>query len=280
MAIPPSQTPRGPTRRNPPPRTRGRRRAARKRLVVVAGVIVAVLALGGFAAWALSHDDSVTAAPHSAAKAVPTTVPSDTPPPTIVATTAVPELVAYSQPDPAASVVSKFPATTYYGLPTTLLVIDQQPGWLHALLPSQPNGTTGWVRDTDATLSQTTIHMQISLSSRYLVLYDGATKLVDTGVGIGKDQTPTPLGIFYVTDPVDLTTRPNGAYGAYALGLSGFSDVLKSFEGGPPQIAVHGDTVAADVGQKVSNGCIRVPNAAILEIAKHVPLGTPVVISA
>jgi lipoprotein-anchoring transpeptidase ErfK/SrfK len=244
-------------------------------------VTVAVLALGGFAAWALSHDDTVTAAPHPpVTTTVPTTVPSDAPPPAIVATTKVPELVAYSQPDAAASVVTKFPATTYYGLPTTLLVTKQQTGWIEALLPVQPNGQTGWVHDTDVTLSQTTMHMQISLSSRYLVLYDGATKIIDTGVGIGKDETPTPLGTFYVTDPVDLTTRPNGAYGAYALGLSGFSDVLKSFDGGPPQIAVHGDTVAADVGQKVSNGCIRVPNAAIVEIAKRVPLGTPVVVTA
>jgi lipoprotein-anchoring transpeptidase ErfK/SrfK len=243
-------------------------------------VVVAVLALGGFAAWALSHDDTVTAAPEKSVKAVPTTAPSGAPPPAIVATTKVPELVAYSQPDAAAAVVSKFPATTYYGLPTTLLVTDQQTGWLKALLPTQPNGTTGWVRDTDVTLSQTTMYMQVSLSSRYLVLYDGVNKLFDTGVGIGKDETPTPLGIFYVTDPVDLTAKPNGAYGAYALGLSGFSDVLKSFDGGPPQIAVHGDTVEADVGQKVSNGCIRVPNPAILEIAKRVPLGTPVIVSA
>jgi lipoprotein-anchoring transpeptidase ErfK/SrfK len=246
-------------------------------------VVVAVLALGGFAAWALSHDDTVIAAPHKAVKPLPTTTttaPSGAPPAAIVGTTKVPELVAYSQPDASASVVSKFPATTYYGLPTTVLITDQKPGWLQTLLPIQPNGTSGWVRDTDVTLSQTTMHMQISLSSRYLTLYDGATKVLDTGVGIGKDATPTPLGFFYVTDPLDLTAKPNGAYGAYALGLSGFSEVLKSFDGGPPQIAVHGDTVAADVGMKVSNGCIRVPNAAIVEIAKRVPLGTPVIITA
>jgi lipoprotein-anchoring transpeptidase ErfK/SrfK len=267
MSFPGSVPPNGRTARHAQ-----RRRYARRRLVVVAGVVVAVLALGGFAAWALSHDDTVTAAPHKAVKAVPT--------PANVGTTKVPELVAYSQPDASASVVSKFPATTYYGLPTTVLITDQKPGWLQTLLPIQPNGTSGWVRDTDVTVSQTTMHMQISLSSRYLALYDGATKVLDTGVGIGKDATPTPLGFFYVTDPVDLTAKPNGAYGAYALGLSGFSDVLKSFDGGPPQIAVHGDTVAADVGEKVSNGCIRVPNAAIVEIAKRVPLGTPVIITA
>jgi lipoprotein-anchoring transpeptidase ErfK/SrfK len=276
MAVPPNQSPgEGRTRHA------RRRRHARKRLVVVVGAIVAVVVVVGFGAWALSHDDSVTAAPRSHVKTiVPTTVPSTAPPPSIVATTKVPQLVAYSQPNASAPVVSKFPAKTYYGLPTTLLVTKQQPGWLQALLPIQPNGATGWVRDTDVTLSQTTMHVQVSLSSRYLVLYDGASKVFDTGVGIGKDQTPTPLGVFYVTDPVDLTTRPNGAYGAYALGLSGFSDVLKSFDGGPPQIAVHGDTVAADVGQKVSNGCIRVPNQAIVEIAKRVPLGTPVIVTA
>ena len=277
MAFPPNEPPNRRTARHAQ-----RRRNARRRLVVVAGVCVVVLAFGGFAAWALSHDDTVTAAPHAAVTTtVPTTTaPSGAPPPAIVATTKVPELVAYSQPDASSSVVSKFPAKTYYELPTTLLVTGQQTGWLQALLPIQPNDTKGWVRDTDVTLSQTTMHMQISLSSRYLTLYDGVTKVLDTGVGIGKDATPTPLGFFYVTDPLDLTAKPNGAYGAFALGLSGFSEVLKSFDGGPPQIAVHGDTVAADVGTKVSNGCIRVPNAAIVEIAKRVTLGTPVIITA
>jgi lipoprotein-anchoring transpeptidase ErfK/SrfK len=118
------------------------------------------------------------------------------------------------------------------------------------------------------------------LTQKYLVFKDGDTKILDTAVAIGKDETPTPPGTYYLTDPVDLTTKPNGTYGAFALGISGFSDVLTSFRGGPGQLAVHGTGNPSDIGQKISNGCIRIPNAAILEVAKRVPLGTPVVITA
>jgi lipoprotein-anchoring transpeptidase ErfK/SrfK len=99
-------------------------------------------------------------------------------------------------------------------------------------------------------------------------------------VAVGKPETPTPLGKFYVTDPVDLQSRPNGAYGAYALGLSAYSEVLKTFNGGPGQIAIHGNGQPDTIGHDVSNGCIRVVNDQILAIAKAVPLGTPVTIEA
>jgi lipoprotein-anchoring transpeptidase ErfK/SrfK len=56
--------------------------------------------------------------------------------------------------------------------------------------------------------------------------------------------------------------------------------VLTSFNGGPGQIAVHGTPYADQVGQDLSNGCVRVPNPLILQIAKLVPLGTPVTITA
>jgi lipoprotein-anchoring transpeptidase ErfK/SrfK len=96
---------------------------------------------------------------------------------------------------------------------------------------------------------------------------------------IGAPRTPTPLGTFFITDPVDLKSNPNGAYGAYALGLSGYSEVLFEFAGGPGQIAVHGTNNPSQVGQDISNGCIRVPNDIILQIADQAPLGTPVIIT-
>jgi lipoprotein-anchoring transpeptidase ErfK/SrfK len=192
----------------------------------------------------------------------------------------VPELVAYQGPEASGDPVTTLSAVTEYGLPRTLLVVEQQPGWLKALLPIRPNGATGWVRESDVALTTTTLRIEINLSNRYLAFYDGFTKILDTAVGIGKDATPTPPGTYYVTDPVDLTSRPNGAYGAFALGISGFSEVLMTFQGGPGQLAVHGTPNPGDLGQKVSNGCIRVPNDKILEIAKRVPLGTPVVITA
>ena len=136
------------------------------------------------------------------------------------------------------------------------------------------------MQEADVTLSSTTVRLEIDLQNRYLRLLDGEQLVLDSAVGIGRDETPTPPGTYYITDPVDLTARPDGAYGAYALGISGYSEVLLTFMGGPGQLAVHGTGNLSDLGQKVSNGCIRIPNDKILEIAKRIPLGAPVIITA
>jgi lipoprotein-anchoring transpeptidase ErfK/SrfK len=52
--------------------------------------------------------------------------------------------------------------------------------------------------------------------------------------------------------------------------------VLTSFKGGPGQLAVHGTNNAGEVGSNISNGCVRVPNDIILQLALQAPLGTPV----
>jgi lipoprotein-anchoring transpeptidase ErfK/SrfK len=75
---------------------------------------------------------------------------------------------------------------------------------------------------------------------------------------------------------------PNGAYGPYAYGLSGFSNnpELADFNGGTGVIGIHGTNDAATVGQDVSHGCIRLTNDVITHIAAILPLGTPVDIRA
>ena len=237
------------------------------------------LVAAGATYW-LSYDGTATPA---AKRAPTTTVPTAAPVATgatVVATTKVPELQVFPGAEASGEPVAKLTDRTEYGLPRTLMVVGQQPGWYETLLPIRPNGSRGWVRESDVTVTSTTLRIEIDLTTKYLVLYDGATKLLDTAVGIGKDETPTPPGLYYITDPVDLTARPDGAYGAYALGISGFSEVLMSFNGGPGQLAVHGTGNPADLGQKVSNGCIRIPNDKIVELARLVPLGTPVEITA
>ena len=72
------------------------------------------------------------------------------------------------------------------------------------------------------------------------------------------------------------------AYGVFAIGTSGLSEKLDSFDGTIPQIALHGtDLPDSSLGQDLSNGCIRMPNDVIVQIAKIAPLlGTPVTITA
>ena len=65
-------------------------------------------------------------------------------------------------------------------------------------------------------------------------------------------------------------------------GLSGFSNVLTSFNGGQGVIGIHGTNAPEALGSDVSSGCIRMHNDAITRLVQEIglPLGTPVEIIA
>jgi lipoprotein-anchoring transpeptidase ErfK/SrfK len=248
--------------------------------MIAVGMAALLLIGGGTAFVALSGGGETPA--RAAAPPKPTTTTSTVPAfvPFTTAVTKGSDIPVYETPAEGAKVVTTLSTQTEYLQPRTLLITDTQPGWLHALLPMRPNGSTGWVREADVTLGSTPFEIKISLSQHHLWLTNAGAPVLDAAVAIGKSRTPTPLGRFYVTDPVDLTSKPNGAYGAFALGLSGYSEVLKSFQGGPGQIAIHGGAWETMLGTDVSNGCVRMLNDVILPIAQQVPLGTPVTIEA
>ena len=50
-------------------------------------------------------------------------------------------------------------------------------------------------------------------------------------------EMATPGGLFYIRS---LIASTNPVYGPYAYGLSGFSEVHDSFNGGPGDIGIHG----------------------------------------
>jgi len=257
-----------------------RRIRARRRRVRILGAAIVLVLIGGGVFALLSGGEAPQAATKRAAPATTTTstLPAFTP--FVTATTAGADLVAYAEPVEGSAQVATFSAVTEYGLPRTLLVTEQRDGWIQALLPMRPTGSLGWVRTTDVTLGSTTYEIKISLSTRQLVLLDAGEPVLETKIAIGKATTPTTVGRFYVTDPVDLTSEPNSDYGAFALGISGYSDVLTSFRGGDGQLAIHGGAWESMLGTEVSAGCVRVLNETILQIAGLVPLGTPVTIDA
>jgi lipoprotein-anchoring transpeptidase ErfK/SrfK len=253
------------------------RRAHRARVrAAIVGCVVA--AAGG---WLLLRDDA-KATPKKKVAAPTTAAGPAKPAAAVTATTKVPEITAYQDAVESSPAVTKLSDKTEYGVVRTFLVTDQtsRPGWLHVLLPIRPNGATGWIKASDVTLGTSDYEVKIELGAHKLTLLKSGQPVLDSGIVIGKDKTPTPPGKFYITDPVDLQKNPNGAYGAYALGISGFSDVLTSFKGGPGQLAVHGTSQPDQVGQDISNGCVRVPNDVILKIAIQAPLGTPVTVVA
>lgn len=94
-------------------------------------------------------------------------------------------------------------------------------------------------------------------------------------VVIGARATPTPPGRFYVMDRVRL--RTSWARGKWALATTAFSNVLKRFEGGEGQVALHAKGSLSDpLGSAASHGCVRYTNGGAAWLARNIPIGTPI----
>ncbi|WNM24890.1 L,D-transpeptidase [Demequina capsici] len=167
--------------------------------------------------------------------------------------------------------------------PLVLLVTDggdETPGWYQVYLPVRPNGTTGWVRASDVTVGTTDFWIEVSISGFTMTVYDGTEAVLTTPIGVGRDDRPTPGGVYYLKELLRVPDA-SGPYGPYAYGLSGYQSTLDSFHGGEAVIGIHGTNDPTSFGRVVSSGCIRVPNATIAELAEQIgpPLGTPVYIT-
>jgi lipoprotein-anchoring transpeptidase ErfK/SrfK len=187
-------------------------------------------------------------------------------------------LTVYAAPDgPAAQTLAP---TDELGSPLVLFAVARQGGWFQALLPTRPNGSTGWVRATDVTQSAPAYRVEVSMAAHQLQVIRTADHavVVTTAAGIGGPSTPTPTGSFFVRDlfPTNSSDHP---YGPFAFGLSGHSDVLMHFGTGDGRIAIHGTNQPATIGADLSNGCVHVPNDVDLALIPDLSLGTPVTIS-
>ncbi len=165
-----------------------------------------------------------------------------------------------------------------YGQAQVFLVLDREPGWLRVALPVRPNGSTGWLREADVTVTQHRYRIVVSLSRHRFEVFDAGRRILDAPAGIGTSDTPTPGGTYYTWVLIDPS---NSGYGAYAYGLSGFSDALDTFAGGDGRLGIHGTTDETSVGRDVSHGCIRVTDAVITRLVHDVglPLGVPVTVT-
>jgi lipoprotein-anchoring transpeptidase ErfK/SrfK len=148
--------------------------------------------------------------------------------------------------------------------------------WFEVFLPERPNGSKGWVRARAVDLVRLRQHIKIDLSERSLTYSRRGDRTRHFRVAVGTPTTPTPTGTFYVWARVPQTS-PQGPYGVYALGLSGFS-VLSEWPGGG-RVAIHGTPDPSDTGAAVSHGCVRVYNADMRQLM-GVRMGTPVIIRA
>jgi lipoprotein-anchoring transpeptidase ErfK/SrfK len=199
--------------------------------------------------------------------------------PAVVAHAVAAQVPVFAAPGDATPVTTLANPTATDGQLVFLIDGLAQGGWLEALLPVKPNGTTGWIRASDVELASNPYRIVVRLRSHRVTVFKKDDVVLRAPVAVGKQQTPTPGGRYYLTQLFE-PPNPAGPYGPFAYSLSGFSEVLETFRGGDAIIGIHGTNQPDLVGKDVSHGCIRMTNNQITRLSRILPLGTPVSIRA
>ncbi len=156
-----------------------------------------------------------------------------------------------------------------------LVIGKGDPGWLKVLVPARPNGRTGWVKTSEVGVFEHDWAIVVSKSTFTLTVYKAGKVVQTEKVAVGQNKWPTPVGMFFIRE-LARPANPKGSYGAYAFGLSAYSNVLTQFGRGDGQIGIHGTNQPQALGTQASHGCVRVANEGITKMAKSLPQGVPV----
>lgn len=163
---------------------------------------------------------------------------------------------------------------TEFGGPRHFRVIAEYGAWLKVQVPVRPNGTEGWIPRDAVELAPVTTRVEVDLSERSVIVWDGDDVVMDTSGTIGAPRTPTPTGTYYIRDA--FPWYPDSIYGPWVLALSAYSEAIDEINGGAAVVALHGTQRPDLVGRAASLGCIRLDNETITELAGLVGPGTPV----
>jgi hypothetical protein len=169
---------------------------------------------------------------------------------------------------------------TEFGSPRTFAIVARRADhWLGVVTPELPNGRIGWINARSSSLAPALVSMRIEvdLSRRQLTVLARGRVLRRMSVAIGAAASPTPVGIFAVTDKLP-GSRFSASYGCCILALSGHQTKLPPGWSGGDRLAIHATQDRRDIGQRVSAGCVRGLDADLRYLMHVVPLGTAVVI--
>ncbi len=125
--------------------------------------------------------------------------------------------------------------------------------------------------------ASSTKRIVIDVSQEKLTAYDGTTVVMQQDISAGLEDTPTPLGTFWV-----YRKTPD----SYMQGpIEGLSDQYYDLPGVPWDLyftkdggAIHGAYWHNHFGQEWSHGCVNLPPEAAKELYAWADLGTPVVV--
>ena len=181
-----------------------------------------------------------------------------------------------------AAPVARLSVRTPEGSPSIVSVLataKDQVGyaWVRVVVPGLPNGREGWVARTALGGAEvSTTRLTVDTTSLTASLERGGKVVLRVPVGIGTDQSPTPLGAFVVRS--SLTRYKSARYGPVAFGTTARSAVLTDWPGGGV-VGIHGTDRPDLLPGRVSHGCIRMRNEDILRLRRLMPIGTPLLVT-
>jgi len=105
--------------------------------------------------------------------------------------------------------------------------------------------------------------IEVSITHRWLKLFQNGYLVKEFPIAVGRILYGTPIGNYIIINKIP---NPGGPYGTMWMGLS------------KQHYGIHGTNDPSSIGKAVSKGCIRMYNKDVEELAKTVPIGTPVFI--
>jgi lipoprotein-anchoring transpeptidase ErfK/SrfK len=174
---------------------------------------------------------------------------------------------------PGSRVVARIGTRTSFGSPTRLSVAGTRGNWVSVITTELPNGVHAYVQRARIGLSRHAYTLEIDLSRRVATVWRWGDQVRRFRVAIGAAATPTPVGVFSITDK--LRDFMPWAYGCCVLALSGHQPNLPSSWTGGNRLAIHG---GGGIGSAVSTGCPHARTADLLYMMRVLPLGSRVVI--
>jgi hypothetical protein len=179
-------------------------------------------------------------------------------------------------PSRTANVVARVAASTPEQTANIVLVTGPSRRHGRMWVPVRTVGTTGWApRDALGGYEAVDTRLLVDTAALTATLLRGDRVVFRAPVGIGTAAAPTPTGSFYVRN--ELTRYRSPFYGPIAFGTSARSTLTDWPAGG--FVGIHGTNRPDLLPGHVSHGCIRMRNRDILELARLMPVGTPVEIT-
>ena len=166
---------------------------------------------------------------------------------------------------------------TYFGNPLLFNVVSTQGDWVEVEMQARPNGQRGWVRAADVDIATHNAVLLLDLTTRELIARLDGEEILRTPATIGLASNPTPTGQYYIFEEIP-QSYTGGPFGPMNMATSAYSERLDLFENGLPIVALHGTNEPNLIGQPASNGCIRIANELIVDLADKMPPGVPLII--